>query len=51
MFQRVACLAAVIIALQPRLALAQDIPLSEVLVRVIQGEVVLAGPLMGRRTW
>jgi hypothetical protein len=47
MFHRVACLAVVIIALQQRVASAQEIPLSEVLVRVIQGEIVLAGPPPG----
>ena len=47
MLQRVTCIAAVIIGLQPQLASAQEIPLSEVLVRVIQSEIVLAGPRAG----
>src|SRR5262245_18395254 len=47
MLKRVACLAAIIIGVQSQLASAQEIPLSEVLVRVIQGEVVLAGPPPG----
>jgi hypothetical protein len=48
MFQRVACLAAVIIALQPQLASAQEIPLSEVLVRLIQSDILLAPPATGQ---
>ena len=47
MLQRVACITAVLIGLQPQLASAQEVPLSEILVRLIQNEIVLAGPPPG----
>lgn len=47
MFQRVAYLAVVIIALLPRLASAQEVPLSEILVRLIQSDIFLAPPGAG----
>jgi hypothetical protein len=47
MFQRVACLAAALIVFVPQLVSAQEVPLSEILVRLIQNEVVLAGPPPG----
>ena len=47
MLQRVACLTAVLIGLHPQLASAQEVPLSEILVRLIQNEIVLVGPPPG----
>lgn len=47
MLQRVACIAAVLIGLQPQLAFAQEVPLSEVLVRLIQSDIFLAPPGAG----